>query len=82
MKTNGQQKSSMDIGNDTSQSSFEVETEVLQRYQNAAITKEGELCCPVDYEKADIDFLPREIVEKDYGFITKRKQVKSCHLGE
>lgn len=45
-----------------------VEGEVLRRYGRAAEAVEPALCCPQPPADADLgDFLPREIVEKDYG---------------
>jgi ubiquinone/menaquinone biosynthesis C-methylase UbiE len=44
-----------------------METHVRERYSGGARRVEAELCCPVDYDKALLERLPREIVEKDYG---------------
>jgi ubiquinone/menaquinone biosynthesis C-methylase UbiE len=40
---------------------------VLERYSAGAKAVEPSLCCPVSYDPALLDLLPREIVEKDYG---------------
>ncbi len=40
---------------------------VLARYSGAAKSQEPALCCPVDYDRALLSLLPKEIVEKDYG---------------
>jgi arsenite methyltransferase len=44
-----------------------METHVRERYSDGARQVEPALCCPVDYDKALLEQLPREIVEKDYG---------------
>jgi len=44
-----------------------VEASVLERYSAGAQQVEPALCCPVDYDKALLKLLPREIIEKDYG---------------
>lgn len=40
---------------------------VLDRYSEAAKTREEALCCPVDYDRGLLEMLPQEIIEKDYG---------------
>lgn len=40
---------------------------VLERYSAGAKAVEPALCCPVSYDPALLNLLPREIVEKDYG---------------
>lgn len=40
---------------------------VLERYSAGAKAVEPALCCPVSYDPALLDLLPREIIEKDYG---------------
>ena len=44
-----------------------VEGEVLRRYKAGAKQVEKGLCCPTEYDRASLDILPQEIVEKDYG---------------
>lgn len=41
--------------------------EVLRRYRDGARLVEAGLCCPTSYAAEAVDWLPREIVEKDYG---------------
>ena len=43
------------------------ESAVLQRYGNAAEEVEACLCLPVNYDKALLQVIPDEIIEKDYG---------------
>ena len=43
------------------------EAEVLQRYGDAAQEVEQCLCQPVSYDKALLQVIPQEIIEKDYG---------------
>jgi ubiquinone/menaquinone biosynthesis C-methylase UbiE len=43
------------------------ESAVLQRYGNAAEEVEACLCLPVNYDKALLQVIPNEIIEKDYG---------------
>src|SRR5580765_117356 len=40
---------------------------VLERYGNAAQTVEACLCLPVSYDKALLNVIPDEILERDYG---------------
>jgi arsenite methyltransferase len=53
-----------------------VEGEVLRRYRASAKQAEKGFCCPIEYEKASLDILPREIVEKDYGCGDPSKYVR------
>jgi ubiquinone/menaquinone biosynthesis C-methylase UbiE len=55
----------------------EIEAEVLRRYEAGAEEAEAGLCCPVQYDKARLDLLPREIVEKDYGCGDPSRYVES-----
>ena len=48
-------------------SSLDHEAAVLQRYGNAAAEVEACLCLPVSYDKALLQVIPDEIIEKDYG---------------
>ena len=45
----------------------DLEAAVLQRYGNAAEEVEACLCLPVSYDKALLQVIPDEIIEKDYG---------------
>ncbi|MBI2191831.1 MAG: methyltransferase domain-containing protein [Planctomycetes bacterium] len=45
----------------------DLEGEVLRRYRDGARRAEPGLCCPQTLDAAPSDWLPREIVEKDYG---------------
>ena len=51
----------------TAASGGNVEGEVLRRYKAGAQQTEKGLCCPIEYDRASLDILPQEIVEKDYG---------------
>ena len=44
-----------------------LEAAVLQRYGNAAEEVEACLCLPVSYDKALLQVIPDEIIERDYG---------------
>ena len=44
-----------------------LESAVLERYGNAAQEVEACLCLPVSYDKALLNVIPDEIIEKDYG---------------
>lgn len=44
-----------------------IETGVLERYSAGAESKQADLCCPVDYDRELLAFLPQEIIDKDYG---------------
>jgi alkylhydroperoxidase family enzyme len=44
-----------------------LESAVLERYGNAAQEVEACLCLPVSYDKALLNVIPEEIIEKDYG---------------
>ncbi|MFN3921190.1 MAG: methyltransferase domain-containing protein, partial [Caldimicrobium sp.] len=44
------------------------EREVLNTYKEAAKKREIKLCCPVNYQRAELlKIIPKEILEKDYG---------------
>ncbi len=45
----------------------DTEAIVEERYSAAAQEREPALCCPVQYESAFLDVIPREIIERDYG---------------
>lgn len=44
-----------------------IESKVLQRYKESARRVEPSLCCPPAYDPQEIQWLPQEIVQKDYG---------------
>ncbi|MGK7878296.1 MAG: methyltransferase domain-containing protein [Xenococcaceae cyanobacterium] len=46
---------------------YDIESAVLERYQDGARQHQPSLCCPTDYEVKELEILPREIIEKDYG---------------
>ena len=43
------------------------EASVAQRYSAAAQSREGALCCPVQYRREYLDYVPQEILDRDYG---------------
>jgi len=45
----------------------ELETVVRQRYSDAALQREAELCCPVTYNPAYLAPIPDEVLARDYG---------------
>jgi arsenite methyltransferase len=45
----------------------DIEREVLERYQAGAREAQPGLCCPTAYDPDVLEFLPQEIIEKDYG---------------
>ncbi len=46
---------------------LDVESAVRERYEGAARAREVQLCCPVSYDPKYLEFVPPEILEKDYG---------------
>ncbi len=44
-----------------------LEEAVLNRYRAAASAVEPGLCCPIRYDTSALQFLPQEIIDKDYG---------------
>ncbi len=47
---------------------YDVEHEVRRRYNAGAREAEPGLCCPTTrYDPKSLEYLPREIIEKDYG---------------
>lgn len=46
---------------------FDIESAVMERYTAGAMDRQEGLCCPVDYDPALLEGLPREIIDKDYG---------------
>ncbi len=51
----------------TEDQSLDVESAVRARYSEGAKAREEALCCPVPADPAAFEFLPREVIEKDYG---------------
>ena len=47
--------------------SYNIESEVKERYQEGALQQQPSLCCPTEYEGNYLQILPEEIVAKDYG---------------
>ncbi len=45
----------------------DVEKAVRDRYSEAALSMEPQLCCPVDYDPRYLELIPDEIIERDYG---------------
>ncbi|MDJ0578072.1 MAG: methyltransferase domain-containing protein [Xenococcaceae cyanobacterium MO_234.B1] len=50
-----------------SEISYNIESEVLERYQEGAREQQPSLCCPTEYEGNYLQILPEEIIAKDYG---------------
>ncbi|MCA1636695.1 MAG: methyltransferase domain-containing protein [Acidobacteria bacterium] len=46
---------------------LDVERAVNERYSQAAVAREGDLCCPVSYDPKYLNVVPDEIKERDYG---------------
>ena len=53
--------------NSASEINYNIESEVLERYQEGARQQQPSLCCPTEYEGNYLKILPEEIVAKDYG---------------
>ncbi|MEO0941791.1 MAG: methyltransferase domain-containing protein [Cyanobacteria bacterium J06642_12] len=47
--------------------SYDIESEVLQRYQEGARQQQPNLCCPTEYASTYLELIPQEIIDKDYG---------------
>jgi SAM-dependent methyltransferase len=45
----------------------QAETAVKERYGQAALAQEPQLCCPVDYDPQYLAIIPEEVLAKDYG---------------
>ena len=58
---------SLDSGHHGANGGIDHEAAVLQRYGAAAQEVEACLCLPVSYDKALLQVIPDEILEKDYG---------------
>ena len=46
---------------------YDIESAVLERYQEGARQQQPSLCCPTEYEGNYTKILPEEIIAKDYG---------------
>jgi ubiquinone/menaquinone biosynthesis C-methylase UbiE len=46
---------------------YDVESEVIARYQEGAKQQQPSLCCPTEYAGNYLEILPEEIIAKDYG---------------
>lgn len=46
---------------------YDIESTVLERYQEGARQQQPSLCCPTEYEGNYTKILPEEIIAKDYG---------------
>ena len=47
---------------------YDIESEVIDRYAEAAAAREEALCCPIDdYDGSLLELIPQELIEKDYG---------------
>ena len=46
---------------------YDIESTVLERYQEGARQQQPSLCCPTEYEGNYTEILPEEIIAKDYG---------------
>jgi arsenite methyltransferase len=53
--------------NATKTPNYNIEDEVLTRYQEGARQPQASLCCPTEYETQYLQVIPQEIIEKDYG---------------
>jgi ubiquinone/menaquinone biosynthesis C-methylase UbiE len=51
----------------TSMAISEVEEAVRDRYSQGAVTVEHNLCCPAGYDPSLLQFIPQEVLERDYG---------------
>jgi SAM-dependent methyltransferase len=46
---------------------YDIESAVLERYQEGARQQQPSLCCPTEYAGNYLEILPEEIIGKDYG---------------
>lgn len=46
---------------------IDAETAVMERYSGAALERQKELCCPIQYDPGYLTVIPDEIKERDYG---------------
>src|SRR5437879_3378153 len=45
----------------------QVEEAVTERYSRGAVAAEKGLCCPASYDPNLSQFIPKEVLERDYG---------------
>lgn len=57
--------------------SYDVEQEILARYQEGARERQPSLCCPTEYEQDYLAIIPEEIIAKDYGCGDPTRYVKA-----
>ena len=58
---------SQKISSSSSAIAYNIESEVLERYEAGAKQQQPSLCCPTDYAGDYLKILPEEIIAKDYG---------------
>lgn len=46
---------------------YDIETEVINRYEEGAKKAQPSLCCPTEYDNNYLQVIPEEIITKDYG---------------
>ncbi len=51
----------------TALNSLNVSSTVRDRYSGAALERESQLCCPVNYDSRFLSAIPQEVLERDYG---------------
>src|SRR6266576_5237211 len=61
------EKTNVDDRKNANGSATALEAAVLQRYDNAAGEVDACLCLPVSYDRALLQVIPDEIIQKDYG---------------
>ena len=54
-----------------------VDAAVRDRYSDAALEREPQLCCPVTYDPRFLEVIPAEVLERDYGCGDPSKFVQS-----
>jgi SAM-dependent methyltransferase len=59
--------SASSMSNPTPVPTIDAEDATRQRYSAAAQAREEALCCPVDYDRALLEAIPDEVIERDYG---------------
>jgi ubiquinone/menaquinone biosynthesis C-methylase UbiE len=46
---------------------YDIETTVIDRYEQGAKQQQPSLCCPTEYDNSYLKIIPEEIIAKDYG---------------
>lgn len=46
---------------------YDIETTVINRYEQGAKQAQPSLCCPTEYDNSYLKIIPEEIIAKDYG---------------